>query len=78
MSGQNRSIEAVDKAIRLSPRDPFLGSFYEVKAEAFFIMRQDANTIEWIQRSTATVHQIIDPYAALFVGVGICAKRTAG
>jgi adenylate cyclase len=63
----DRSIEAVDKAIRLSPRDPFLGSFYEVKAEAFFIMRQDANTIEWIQRSTATVHQIIDPYAALLL-----------
>jgi hypothetical protein len=30
-------------------------------------MRQDANTIEWIRRSTATVHQIIDPYAALLL-----------
>lgn len=63
----DRSIEAVDKAIRLSPRDPALGAFYEIKAEAFFIMRQDANTIEWIRRSTATVHQMLDPYAALLL-----------
>ena len=63
----DRSIEFVDKAIRLSPRDPALGTFYEIKAEAFFIMHQDANTIEWVRRSTATVHQIIDPYAALLL-----------
>jgi adenylate cyclase len=63
----DRVMEAIDKVIRLSPRDPSLGSFYEVKAEAFFIMRQDANTIEWIRRSTATFHQIIDPYAALML-----------
>jgi adenylate cyclase len=63
----DRVVEAVDKAIRLSPRDPSLGSFYEIKAEAYFVMQQDANTIEWIRRSTATVHQIIDPYAALML-----------
>jgi adenylate cyclase len=63
----DRSIEAVDKAIRLSPRDPSLGTFYEIKAEAYFIMREDANTIEWIRRSTATVHQILDPYGALLL-----------
>ena len=38
-----RVFEAVDKAIRLSPRDPNLGGFYEVKAEAYFVMRQDTN-----------------------------------
>ena len=60
-----RVFEAVDKAIRLSPRDPYLGGFYEVKAEAYFVMRQDANTIEWIQRS-ATL-QSVDPYARLML-----------
>ena len=60
-----RVFEAVDKAIRLSPRDPFLGGFYEEKAEAFFVMGQDANTIEWIQRS-ATL-QSVDPYARLML-----------
>jgi adenylate cyclase len=63
----DRSIEAVEKAIRLSPRDPSLGTFYEIKAEAFFIKREDANTIEWIRRSTAVVHQILDPYGALLL-----------
>ena len=60
-----RVFEAVDKAIRLSPRDPSIGGFYEVKAEAYFVMRQDANTIQWIQRS-ATL-QPVDPYARLML-----------
>jgi adenylate cyclase len=61
----DRSIAFVDKAISLSPRDPFLGIFYEIKAESFFIMHQDANTIEWIRRSTG--HLLVDPYAALLL-----------
>ena len=60
-----RVFEAIDKAIRLSPRDPVLGGFYEVKGEAYFVMGQDANTIEWIQRS-ATL-QSLDPYAWLML-----------
>jgi adenylate cyclase len=60
-----RVFEAIDKAIRLSPRDPYLGGFYEAKGEAYFVMRQDANTIEWIQRS-ATL-QSVDPYARLML-----------
>jgi adenylate cyclase len=63
----DRSIEALDKAIRLSPRDPNLGALYEIKAEAYFIKRQDANTIEWIRRSTAVVHQFVDPYGTLLL-----------
>jgi adenylate cyclase len=61
----DRVFEAVDKAIRLSPRDPSLGGFYEVKGEAYFVMRQDANAIELIQRS-ATL-QSVDPYARLML-----------
>jgi adenylate cyclase len=63
----DRSIEALDKAIRLTPGDPTLGALYEIKAEAYFIKRQDANTIEWIRRSTATFHQFWDPYGALLL-----------
>jgi TolB-like protein/Tfp pilus assembly protein PilF len=61
----DRSIEAVDKAVRLSPRDPGLGAFYEVKGEAYFVMRQDANAIEWTRRSAAL--QSVDPYARLML-----------
>ena len=42
-----------------------LGIFYEIKAESFFIMHQDANTIEWIRRSTGQLY--VDPYAALLL-----------
>jgi TolB-like protein/class 3 adenylate cyclase len=61
----DRAMEAIDKAIRFSPRDPGLGSFYEVKAEAYFVMHQDANTIEMIQRSVAL--QSPDPYVRLML-----------
>jgi adenylate cyclase len=62
----DRSIAFVDKAVSLSPRDPSLGTLYEIKAESFFIMHQDANTIEWIRRSAATL-QSADPYARLML-----------
>jgi class 3 adenylate cyclase/TolB-like protein/Tfp pilus assembly protein PilF len=63
-----RVFEAIDKAIRLSPQDPSLWGFYEIKAEAYFVMRQDANTIEWVQRSVATVPTgDRDPYAMLML-----------
>jgi adenylate cyclase len=63
----DRSIEAVDKAVRLSPRDVAIGLFYEIKGEAYFIMRKDADTIEWIRRSRAPVHRFVDPYTALLL-----------
>ena len=63
-----RVFEAIDKAIRLSPRDPGLWGFYEIKAEAYFTMRQDANTIEWTQRSMATAPAgYREPYAMLML-----------
>jgi adenylate cyclase len=63
-----RVFEAIDKAIRLSPRDPALWGFYEVKAEAYFTMRQDANTIEWSHRSVATAPTgYREPYTMLML-----------
>jgi adenylate cyclase len=61
-----RSIEAADKAIRLSPRDYELWAFYQIKGEAFFIMQQDTNTIEWVRRSLAIAPHA-DPYALLLL-----------
>ncbi len=61
-----RSIEAADKAIRLSPRDPLLWAFYEIKGEAFFILQQEVNTIEWVRRSLAIAPHG-DPYALLLL-----------
>ena len=60
----DRSIAFVDKAINLSPHDLLLGLAYELKAESFFIMHQDASTIEWIRRMTG---HLVDPYSALLL-----------
>ena len=62
----DHALELIDKAIRLSPRDPFLSGFYEVKAEAFFIKQQDGHAIEWTRRSIAAA-PVRDPYAMLML-----------
>jgi adenylate cyclase len=62
----DRSLETIEKATRLSPRDPFLWGFYEMKGEAFFIMRQDERAIEWVRRSLVLApHR--DPYGTLIL-----------
>jgi adenylate cyclase len=64
----DRVMEAIDKAIRLSPRDPGLWGFYEIKGEGYFVMRQDDRAIEWTQRSVAMVPiDDRDPYAMLML-----------
>jgi len=61
----DQSIEFLDKAIRLSPKDPHLWGLFLIKGEAFFIMRQDDRAIEWTRRSVATSPS--DPYAMLIL-----------
>ena len=46
-------MEIADKAIRLSPRDPALPSFYFHKTYSYFMMQQDVQVIEWARRSLA-------------------------
>jgi len=49
----DQSIAIADKAARLSPRDPHLWAFYEVKGEGYFIKQQDSNAIEWLRKELA-------------------------
>jgi adenylate cyclase len=49
----DRAIEAADKAIRLSPRDPYIFSNYHTKGWSFFMNAQDDHAIEWLRRSAA-------------------------
>jgi adenylate cyclase len=62
----DRSLEVTEKATRLSPRDPTLWGFYQVKSEAFFILRQDDNAIEWARRTLALA-PYRDPYTTLIL-----------
>ena len=47
----DRALELADKAIRLSPRDPFLRTYYHMKGWAFFMKQQDDQAIEWLRRA---------------------------
>jgi tetratricopeptide (TPR) repeat protein len=62
----DRSLEMIEKATRLSPRDPLLSGFYAIKSEAFFILRQDDNAIESARRSLALA-PFRDPYTSLIL-----------
>ncbi|MBB4365821.1 class 3 adenylate cyclase/TolB-like protein [Bradyrhizobium sp. CIR18] len=62
----DRSLEVTERAIRRSPRDPFLSGLYQVRSEAFFILRQDDNAIESARRSLALA-SYRDPYTSLIL-----------
>jgi adenylate cyclase len=47
----DRALELADKAIRLSPRDPFLRGMYHMKGWAFFMKQQDDQAIDWLRRA---------------------------
>jgi adenylate cyclase len=48
-----KTIQLMDRAIRLSPRDPKLYRFYHMKGWAFLMLHQDDQAIEWLRRELA-------------------------
>jgi adenylate cyclase len=48
-----RSLEYFDKAIRLSPHDPYLGGWYGAKAWDYFALKQYDQAIDWGRRGIA-------------------------
>jgi adenylate cyclase len=46
-----KSVEYFDKAIRLSPRDPYLGNWYNGKSAGQFNSKQYDQAIEWARRA---------------------------
>jgi tetratricopeptide (TPR) repeat protein len=53
MGQYEKTIEFLDKAIRLSPRDPNLFYWYSSKSYAYFALHQDDQAIEWARRAIA-------------------------
>jgi adenylate cyclase len=49
-----KSLEYFDKAIRLSPRDPYLSGWYEGKSSAYFGLKQYDQAIEWARAAIVT------------------------
>jgi adenylate cyclase len=58
-------IASADTAIRLSPRDPGLFSFYYMKGISYFALRQDATAIDWLRRSAAITEGFPNTQATL-------------
>ena len=51
--GFDKGLEYFDKAIRMSPHDPFLFGFYGGKAVANFGLKNYEQTIDWARRAIA-------------------------
>ena len=51
-----KSLEYFDKAIRLSPHDPNMGVWVDLKSGAYFALKQYDQAIEWARRAV-----VIDP-----------------
>src|SRR5262249_16004583 len=60
-----KALEYADKAIRLSPRDPFLYVFHLQKGFALFLLHQDNQAIEWLRLAVAGAPQWPAPRALL-------------
>jgi tetratricopeptide (TPR) repeat protein len=59
-----KSLEYLDKAIRLSPHDPYLGDWYQEEAAGHFALKQYDQTIEWARRAIA-ISPSADPWMHL-------------
>jgi TolB-like protein/class 3 adenylate cyclase len=56
------TLEFADEAIRISPRDPALRSFYHAKGWAFFMKQQYEASINWCRRA-----EHVDPFVDLLL-----------
>jgi TolB-like protein/class 3 adenylate cyclase/Flp pilus assembly protein TadD len=65
MGRPEKTLEYVNRAIRLSPRDPSLWSLYFPKGIAYSMLQNGAQAIEWYRRVVAMAPQY--PLAQLFL-----------
>jgi len=66
-----KSLEYLDKAIRLSPRDPNPGYWSGNKAEDYFALKQYDQAIEWARRSIAIGPNTPETHAVLIAALAL-------
>jgi TolB-like protein/class 3 adenylate cyclase len=49
-----KSLEFLDKAVRLSPQDPAVAFWYQIKGGSYFSLKQYDQAIEWSRRAIAS------------------------
>ena len=70
------SLEFIDKAIRLSPRDPFRASWYADKAGSALALKQYDQAIELARRAIAISPNNGTPYPYLVVGLALTGQES--
>jgi hypothetical protein len=69
-------IACADKAIRLSPRDPYLYVFFYHRGLANFALHEDGQAIEWLRRSVALDMQFSNAQATLAAPLALSGHET--
>jgi adenylate cyclase len=63
------AINDVDRAMRLSTRDPLIGTFYWVEGWSLFMLHRDDQAVDWLPRSIAASPELPFPFLWLIVGL---------
>ena len=70
------SLEFIDKAIRLSPRDPFRASWYADKAGSHLALKQYDQAIEWARRAIEISPNNAAPYLYLILALALTGQES--
>jgi adenylate cyclase len=70
------SLEFIDKALRLSPRDPFRASWYADKAGSHFALKQYDQAIEWARRAVEINPKSSAPYLYLIPALALMGEES--
>jgi adenylate cyclase len=70
------SLEYIDKAIRLSPRDPFRASWYADKAGTHLALKQYDQAIEWARHAIEITPNEDVPYLYLIVALALTGQES--
>ena len=70
------SLEFIDRALRLSPRDPFRASWYADKAGSHFALKQYDQAIEWARRAVEINPDNSIPYLYLIPALALTGQES--
>ena len=70
------SLELIDKALRLSPRDPFRALWYADKAGSHFALKQYDQAIEWARRAIEISPNNSTPYLYLIPALALTGQES--
>jgi adenylate cyclase len=70
------SLESIDKALRLSPRDPFRASWYADKAGSHLALKQYDQAIEWARRAVEISPDNSIPYLYLIPALALTGQES--